>query len=122
MYKVWFYVTRRGDYPVKELVEKLDKRSRAKIWRYIALLEEKGPRLTRPYAAYVGGKLRELRIRIRHGSIRIFYFFCAGNNIILLNAFKKNSARLPVKEIEKAKIYKNDFEERYSNGEISIEE
>lgn len=122
MYKVWFYVTRRGDYPVKDFIEKLDKRSRAKIWRHIELLEKHGPHLLRPYAAYVEDKVRELRVKIRHVSVRIFYFFFMGRSVILLHAYSKKSDRLPGKEIGKAKRNMEDFIDRYSRGEITIEE
>ena len=99
MHKVWFYCTTRGDHPVADFVNKLDKRSRAKIWRHIELLEKHGFRLLRPYAAVVKGKLRELRVRIKDGSIRIFYFFFTDSNIILLHAFRKKTDSLPEKEI-----------------------
>ena len=120
MYKIKFYPARRGDYPVKDFIQQMDKKSRAKIWRYIALLEEHGPNLLRPYADYVRDKIKELRIRIQAGNVRIFYFFFLEGNIILLHAFKKKTQELPEKEIEQAKKNMEDFILRYRQGEFKL--
>ena len=98
----------------------MDKKSRAKIWRYIALLEEHGPNLLRPYADYVRDKIRELRISIQAGNVRIFYFFFLENNIILLHVFKKKTHELPEKEIEQANKNMEDFILRYRQGEFKL--
>ena len=51
MYETVFYQAPRGDYPVLDFIKTLDKKARAKIYRYIELLEKEGPNLLRPYAA-----------------------------------------------------------------------
>ena len=112
--------THRGDYPVKDFIQQMDKKSRAKIWRYIALLEEHGPNLLRPYADYVRYKIKELRIKTQAGNVRIFYFFPLEGNIILLHAFKKKTQELPEKEIEQAKKNMEDFILRYHQGEFEL--
>ncbi len=119
MYKINFYQTRRGDYPVKDFIQDMDKKSRAKIWRYIELLEKHGPNLLRPYADQVREKIRELRIRVRSGNVRIFYFFLE-KNIILLHALKKKTQELPETEIEQAKKKMKDFISRYKQGEFEL--
>lgn len=93
MYLIHFYKTRRGNYPVKDFIQQLSKKSRAKIWRYVELLEKHGPNLLRPYADSVEGKIRELRIRVIEGNIRILYFFFTGGNAVLLHALKKKLNR-----------------------------
>ena len=120
MYKIKFYPTRRGDCLVKDFIQQMDKKSRAKIWRYIALLAEHGPNLLRPYADSVIGKIKELRIRLRAGNVRIFYFFFPERKIILLHAFKKKTQELPEKEIEQAKKNMEDFILRYRQGEFKL--
>ena len=120
MYTVYFYETPRGDYPVKDFIQQLDKRSRAKIWRYIDLLQKEGPNLLRPYADYVASGIRELRVRVNMGNMRIFYFFFERNNIILLHAFKKKTRELPEKEIAKAVKNMNNFRLRYNQGEFEL--
>ena len=94
VYLIHFYKTRRGDYPVKDFVQQLSKKSRAKIWRYVELLEKYGPNLLRPYADSVEDKVRELRIRVVEGNIRILYFFFMGRNAVLLHALKKKTSEL----------------------------
>ncbi len=119
MYRINFYQTRRGDYPVKDFIQDMDKKSRAKIWRYIDLLERQGPNLLRPYADQVREKIRELRIRIISGNVRIFYFFL-GKNIILLHVLKKKTQELPEAEIEQAKKNMKDFISRHKQGEFEL--
>lgn len=120
MYKIKFYPTCRGDYPVKDFIQQQDKKSRAKVWRYIALLEKHGPNLLRPYADHVRDKIRELRIRVQAGNVRILYFFFLEGNIILLHACKKKTQELPEKEIEQAKKNMDDFVLRYHQGEFEL--
>ena len=120
MYKIKFYATRRGDYPVKDFIQHLDKKSRAKTLRYIELLEKEGPDLLRPYADCVKEKIRELRVKISSGNIRIFYFFFIERNIILLHVFKKKTQKLPEAEIEHAKKNMIDFISRYKKGEFEL--
>lgn len=120
MYKIKFYPTRRGNYPVRNFIQQMDKKSRAKIWRYIELLEKHGPNLLRPYADYVRDKIGELRIRLQVGNVRIFYFFFLEGNLILLHAFKKKTPELPEREIEQAKKNMEDFILRYHQGEFEL--
>jgi len=109
MYKIEFYKTPRGEYPVRDFIEKMEARFQMKIYGYISFLQEKGHNLKRPYTARVKGKIRELRIRISAGNVRIFYFFFLKNKIILLHAVKKKTQKLPLRDIEKAESNMNDF-------------
>lgn len=120
MYSIYFYKTQGEDYPVKDFLYELDKKSRAKIWRYIDLLKEHGPDLLRPYADTVRDKIRELRIPTTAGNVRIFYFFVIDKNIILLHAFKKKTQELPDQEINKAINNMKDFIYRLEKQEFSI--
>ena len=43
MYSVYFYTDQRGIAPVRDYIKEFNKHSRAKIGRYISLLEEHGP-------------------------------------------------------------------------------
>jgi len=120
MYTVHFYVDERGDAPVRGFIKEFNKKSRAKIGRYINLLERHGPDLPRPYADQVRDKIRELRVRVTDGNLRIFYFFFIERNIILLYAFKKKSQDLPVREIEQAERNMHHFLDQYRQGKISL--
>lgn len=120
MYSVYFYVDGRGRAVVRDFIKELNKKSRAKIGRYIELLEQHGPDLVRPYADHVRDKIRELRIHAADGNVRIFYFFFIDKRIVLLYAFKKKTQDLPEREIEQAERNMEDFLARYSQGEFSI--
>ncbi len=120
MYKAKFYEDHRGCYPVKDFIFSLEKKSRAKIWRYIELLEQHGPNLLRPYADIVKDKIRELRILTQEGNVRILYFFFIEQNIILLHAVKKKTYELPEGDIEHAKKNMLDFIARYKQGEFDL--
>ena len=56
MYNLILYTTGRGDSPIDEFLDGLDKKSRAKVADYLSLLEDEGPNLKRPYADVVRGK------------------------------------------------------------------
>lgn len=112
MYEVIFYQTSKGNYPVLEFLEILDKKSRAKVYQYLKLLEKEGPNLLRPYADHVRGKVRELRVKFSTTNIRIFYFFFLKDKIVLLHAFKKKTQQLPDREIERAEKNMADWIEK----------
>ena len=118
MYTVHFYEDSRGHISVKEFLRELNKESRVKIARYIDLLEQHGPDLLRPYADHVRGKIKELRVRVSDGNVRVFYFFFIEKRVILLHAFKKKTQELPEREIEQAERNMEVFLKRYQNGEI----
>lgn len=115
-YKAVFYTTRRGDSPVKEFIESLDKKSRVKINAYIKLLQEAGPNLKRPYADQVRGKIRELR----PGKHRVLYFFFLRDLIVLVHALKKKAFRLKRRDIDQAERNMADYITRYQKGEITL--
>jgi phage-related protein len=119
MYDIYYYKDRRGQEPVRELIDSLNKKSQAKVYRYLDLLKQMGPNLLRPYADSVKDKIRELRVRTSDGNIRVFYFFFIEKTVILLHGFKKKTQELPEGEIEKAKNCMMDFIERYNKNEFS---
>ncbi len=56
MYQAIFYTTERGDSPIDEFLDGLDKKSRAKVEAHISLLEELGPNLKSPMPMWYGEK------------------------------------------------------------------
>lgn len=102
-YKVAYYQTTRGEEPVFEFVKKQDKATRAKINRFVELLESNGPDLGMPFARYLKEGLYELRIRGKN-EVRIFYVARLANNVIMLvHAFNKRSQKLPQHELALAR-------------------
>lgn len=99
-YKVYYFQTARGVYPVKEFIEQQDKAAQTKIAHAIRLLIDYGPFLKPPDIKKLQDKLYELRIPGKT-AIRIFYTIVSGE-YYLLHAFKKKSQKLPKKEIKVA--------------------
>ena len=53
--------------------------------------------------------LYEVRIQYESDIFRIFCCFDQGNIIVLFNAFQKKSQKLPMKEVRKAIILKQEY-------------
>ncbi len=104
-YKVKFYVNTNGTVPVREYIDGLTDKEKAKVLKYIEFLREREGVLDEPYAKHIEGKIRELRVDFGKNRHRIFYFTFINKNIILLHAFLKKTPKTPITEIEKAKKY-----------------
>ncbi len=99
-WKVKFFQTLRGDYPVKEFIVEQDRATRTKISLSIRLLIDYGPFLKPPDIKKLQDKLYELRIPGKT-SVRIFYTI-KNSEFYLIHAFKKKSQKTPSKDIKKA--------------------
>jgi phage-related protein len=119
LYNLVFYTTERGDSPVDDFLDGLDKKSRAKVAAHLSLLEEQGPHLKRPYADVVRGKIRELRIHQSSNQYRILFFFQACNQIVLAHAFSKKTQQLKEKDIELAERRMEDWIRRLATGGVT---
>ena len=110
-FKAEFY--ENGDeIPVKEFLDSLDDKMRAKFSMEIKLLEEKGNQLREPYSKPLGDGIFELRAKVGTDISRVLYFFYYEGRIILTHGFIKKTRKTPSSEIEKAKQYRKDFIER----------
>lgn len=99
-YKVYYFHTSHGNYPVKDFVEKQNLKTQAKIGNSIHLLINHGPMLKPPYVKKIKGKLYELRI-VGSTSIRIFYIFY-NSAFYLLHGLVKKSQKTPHHDIKTA--------------------
>ena len=100
IWRVKFFQTKRGDFPVKDFIEEQDKPTQTKIAHYISLLKEYGPYLKPPYNKKLRDKLYELRISGKN-AVRIFYIIF-NNEYYLLHVFKKKTQKTPLKELKTA--------------------
>jgi len=99
-WKVLFFQTAKGDFPVKDFIKEQDKATYAKVLQSIKLLANNGPFLKPPYIKKLQDKLYELRISGKV-AIRIFYTM-VNNEYYLLHAFKKKSQKTPSQELKVA--------------------
>lgn len=116
MYNLVFYTRERGDSPIDDFLDELDKKSRAKVAAHLSILEEQGPNLKRPYADVVRGKIRELRIHHSSNQYRILYFFQLREQIVLVHAFSKKTQQVKEKDIELAERRMEDWMRRFPAG------
>ena len=117
-WQLLYYVKQDGTKPVEEYIRKLSINERAKTLAFIENLEERGPGLHRPYADLLEDGIHELRIKLTGDQVRILYFFCYKNIIILTNVFEKHTDKVPKSEIRTAKKNRDDFLDRYTEQEI----
>ena len=110
--EVEFYELPDGSEPVREFLETLDKKMKAKMFREIDLLVENGPELRAPHSAPIEDGIFELRAKQGSDISRVLYFFYVGKKAILTNGFIKKTAKTPKNQIELAKKYKKDYESR----------
>lgn len=117
MWTVIFYEKESGENPVKEFLDSLPGKLKAKALLEIDLLEEYGIELREPYTkALHGDDYRGLwELRIKHGSnaSRIFYFLPVGNTFVLLHGFLKKSEETPKRDLETAYRHMEDYRRRF---------
>lgn len=91
-YTVLPYQEVNGDIPIKNFLNSLDIKMRAKIYGMIEILQEKGNQLREPYSKHLDDGIFELRCKVGSNITRVLYFFYYKGQIILTNGFvKKNS-------------------------------
>ncbi len=113
MFRIDYYEDERGNKPVKQFIDSLDYKMKAKIFRRLELLEEYGPELGMPFSRHLSDGIFELRTVQGNNITRILYFFVIGKKIILTHGFVKKTQKVPQKEIEKARKLRSDWEKRY---------
>jgi len=116
LYNLIFYTAERGDSPLDDFLDGIDKKSRAKVAAYLSLLEEQGPNLKRPYADIVRGKIRELRIHYSSNRFRILYFFQMLDQIVLVHGFSKKTQQLKKQDIDLTEKRMEDWMRRFPTG------
>lgn len=87
----------------------LDNKRRAKMASMISLLQENGYNLREPYSKHLSEGIFELRAKVGSDITRVMYFFYIDRRVILTNGFVKKTKKTPLKELEKAKKYRQDY-------------
>ena len=113
--KIEFYKLEDGRAPAKDFLESLDQKMWAKMIKTIELLEKNGPNLRKPYSEYLEDGIFELRAKVGSNISRELYFFFYGQKAVLTNGFMKKTQKTPRKQLDLAKKYKRDYEEREGN-------
>ncbi|WP_418421742.1 type II toxin-antitoxin system RelE/ParE family toxin [Butyribacter intestini] len=98
--------------PAEDFILSENIKMQAKLFRMLELLELKGNELREPYSSYLTDGIFELRVKQGSDISRVLYFFVVGRKIILTNGFRKKSQKTPKGEIDLAKKYKAEYEQR----------
>lgn len=114
MYNIEFYKSSSGKSELWDFLEDLRQKSQTskdarihykQILFYIELLSNNGLNLNENITRHLVNDIWELR----PGNNRILYFFVKDNTFVLLHHFIKKSQKIPCREIEKAKLERNDY-------------
>jgi len=115
MYNVLFYNNKNGESEIEEYLMKLKKNKSKdsrikfnKIIAYIDMLLKYGIGIGEPYIKYLENEIWELRPL----KDRILFAYKNNNKFILLSIFVKKTKKTPRKEIERAKRYLKDYNDR----------
>ena len=100
--RVVYYETRGNRIPVKEFINSLDKKTRAKILKIFNYIKYSGIGSVLPYIKKLKGTpLWEIRI-LGKTNVRIFYILAKRNTILILHGYVKKTEKTPKKEINTA--------------------
>lgn len=93
-FDIIFYDKPDGTEPVKEFLDSLDVKMRAKMIRTIVILQKNG---------------YELRAKVGSDISRVLSFFIVGKKVVLTNGFIKKTQKTPKEELERAKQYRAEY-------------
>lgn len=100
-WKVVFFESRRREKPVETFFYKQQLKTQAKILHLFELLKIYGSQLSMPHSKQLESDIYELRVRGTE-ELRILYGF-KQRTIYLLHAFRKQTQRIPRRELEIAR-------------------
>ena len=107
-----FYELPDGTEPVRMFLDGLNQKMKAKLFREIDLLASNGPELRGPHSKHIEDGIFELRAKQGSDISRVLYFFFVGRKTILTTGYVKKTMKTPKDQIELAKKYRNDYEDR----------
>ena len=113
MTRIIYYTTSQGENPVREFIESLGKKQKAKIFRIFQYIEVYGLFSILPHLKKLSGTdLWEIRI-LGQDNIRVLYVSLSVKSIVVLHGFIKKTQKTPDKEIvialKRLTQYKNSF-------------
>ena len=116
-FTIEFYERENGDIPAEDFLLSLDIKMRAKLLGIMSILQEKGNQLREPYRKHLDDGIFEIRGKVGTDISRVLYFFYYEGKIIFTNGFVKKTQKTPKSEIEKSKMYRNNYLERCVKNE-----
>jgi phage-related protein len=99
-----------GTIPFVEWFGNLPHKAQDRCRVKIELLSQFGHDLRRPDCENLGNGIWELRAKFHRLNLRILYFFCGREVVVLSHGLAKQQATVPAKDIDKALRRKRLFE------------
>lgn len=115
MFELEFYKLQGGVKPVEQFILELTPKMQVKALDTLEILQNSGNKRREPYSKPIKDGIFDLRIQFANDISRIFYFFYAGEKIVLTNGFVKKTNKTPQREINRALKYKEDYERSKMN-------
>ena len=109
------YTRPNGHNEFEEFYNSLPVKDRNKLRATIEMIEETGIQaaIQLEWVKKLDSEINEIRSKVSSNIQRVLYFHIKNNQYIITHGFTKKTQKTPIKEIERAKQIKYEFEEEY---------
>ena len=109
------YTRPNGHNEFEEFYNSLPIKDRNKLRATIEMIEEAGIQaaIQLEWLKKLDSEINEIRSKVSSNIQRALYFHVKNNQYIITHGFTKKTPKTPIKEIERAKQIKYEFEEEY---------
>ena len=109
------YTRPNGHNEFEEFYNSLPVKDRNKLRATIEMIEEAGIQaaIQLEWVKKLDSEINEIRSKVLSNIQRVLYFHVKNNQYIITHGFTKKTQKTPIKEIERAKQIKYEFEEEY---------
>ena len=109
------YTRPNGHNEFEEFYNSLPIKDRNKLRATIEMIEEAGIQaaIQLEWVKKLDSEINEIRSKVSSNIQRVLYFHVKNNQYIITHGFTKKTPKTPIKEIERAKQIKYEFEEEY---------
>lgn len=109
------YTRPNGHNEFEEFYNSLPIKDRNKLRAKIDMIEEAGIQasIQLEWVKKLDSEINEIRSKVSSNIQRALYFHVKNNQFIITHGFTKKTQKTPIKEIERAKQIKYEFEEEY---------
>jgi len=112
-FTIEWYFNAKGESPALEYFKKLTESQKNKTFELVRAMGDVGKIINTEKFNFEGDKL----FVFKPSPDRFFCFFYKGSKLIITNAYKKKSQKMPPREKERALKLKNDYFKRCDEGE-----
>ena len=96
--------------PFLDMLEELPEADQAKVLAWTKRLAAHDELRRPPYAKHLNDGIFELRLSLRAGEHRSFFFYCRGDRLIFTHGYLKKSNKTSPAEIDRAKRMRDYYE------------